>query len=154
MWGKEKERENGRFEEGQQADKSSSYTAAQPEMRTEPLMGSSAEHRSGTVIGSSVVLNGEMSAAEDILVQGQVEGKVNLKNNTFTVGKEGKVKATIDAKKIDVQGRVDGDMNSSDLVMIHETGRATGNIVANRVVLKDGCRFRGSIEMDMEDAKA
>lgn len=102
-------------------------------------------------IGSTVVIKGEVSAEEDLLVQGTVEGAVNIKNNTLKVGREGTVNATIDAKAVHVEGRVDGDMDSSELVMIHETGRMTGNIKANRIVLKDGCRFRGHIEMDMEE---
>ncbi len=104
-------------------------------------------------IGSTVVIRGELSAEEDLLVQGTIEGSVNVKNNTLKVGRDGTVNATIDAKTVHVEGRVDGDMESSELVMIHDTGRMTGNIKANRIVLKDGCRFRGHIEMDMEEKK-
>lgn len=104
-------------------------------------------------IGATVVIRGEVSAEENLLVQGVVEGSVNIKNNTLKVGCDGTVNATIDAKTVHVEGRVDGDMESSELVMIHDTGRMTGNIKANRIVLKDGCRFRGHIEMDMEEKK-
>jgi cytoskeletal protein CcmA (bactofilin family) len=100
-----------------------------------------------------VVIRGEISAEENLLVQGTVEGSINIKNNTLKVGREGTVNATIDAKTVHVEGRVDGDMESSELVMIHDTGRMTGNIKANRIVLKDGCRFRGHIEMDMEEKR-
>lgn len=104
-------------------------------------------------IGSTVVIKGEVSAAEDLLVQGTVEGSVHIKNNQLKVGKDGSVSATIEARTVHVEGRVDGDMDSSELVMIHESGRMTGNIKANRIVLKDGCRFRGHIEMDMDGGK-
>ena len=104
-------------------------------------------------IGSTVVIKGEVTAAEDLLVEGSIEGSVHIKNNKLKVGKNGSVSATIEAKTVHVEGRVDGDMDSSELVTIHESGRMTGNIKANRIVLKDGCRFRGHIEMDMDDSK-
>ena len=104
-------------------------------------------------IGSTVVIKGEISASEDLLVQGTVEGSIHIKDNMLNVCKECTVNASIEAKTVHVEGRVDGDMDSSELVMIHESGRMTGNIKANRIVLKDGCRFRGHIEMDMNDDK-
>lgn len=140
MWGKnEKEQELEVAKEMKESKSESSSYLGKPEEQA--------------YIGSTVVIKGEVTAAEDLLVQGTIEGSVNIKNNKLKVGKEGTVNATIDAKTVHVEGHVDGDMESSELVMIHESGRMTGNIKANRIVLKDGCRFRGHIEMDMDEKK-
>ncbi len=139
MWGKnDKDQDREVVAEMSESKKTGSYLDSKDEQ---------------AFIGSTVVIRGEVSAEENLLVQGTIEGSVNIKNNTLKVGREGTVNATIDAKTVHVEGRVDGDMESSELVMIHDTGRMTGNIKANRIVLKDGCRFRGHIEMDMEEKK-
>jgi cytoskeletal protein CcmA (bactofilin family) len=143
MWGKnDKDKDNDQNREVVAEMSESKKTASYLDSKEEQAY-----------IGATVVIRGEISAEENLLVQGTVEGSINIKNNTLKVGREGTVNATIDAKTVHVEGRVDGDMESSELVMIHDTGRMTGNIKANRIVLKDGCRFRGHIEMDMEEKR-
>jgi cytoskeletal protein CcmA (bactofilin family) len=68
----------------------------------------------------------------------------------LTVGKEGQIKATIDARAIFVEGKVEGDLKGDEQIVIHSSGDVRGNIVAPRVTLEDGCKFKGSIDMDVE----
>ncbi|MBT3348511.1 MAG: polymer-forming cytoskeletal protein [Thiotrichales bacterium] len=105
-----------------------------------------------TFIGPSVTIKGEINSSDDILVEGKIEGSINLEKNKLVVGKSGVIDASLTAKEVKIEGKVDGDITSSDLVMIDQSGRATGTIKAKRVVLKDGCRFKGTIDMDMDSS--
>lgn len=98
-------------------------------------------------IGPSIVVRGDITGDEDLLIHGRVEGSLELPKNDLTVGPDGKVKADLKALKIEVQGEVTGDLNGTDRVVIRRSGTVEGNIVAPRVVLEDGCRFKGSIDM-------
>jgi cytoskeletal protein CcmA (bactofilin family) len=98
-------------------------------------------------IGPSISIRGDISGEEDLLVQGSVEGSISLAKNDIVVGAEGKVKANLRALNITVDGVVTGDLNASERILIKKTGKVEGNIAAPRVVLEDGCRFKGSVEM-------
>ena len=100
------------------------------------------------VIGTSLVLRGDVTGENDLLIQGQVEGKVVLKKNSVTVGKNGRVKADIYGKVIRVEGRVQGNLYGDDKVIINKSGDVRGNLSAPRVTLEDGARFKGSIDME------
>lgn len=104
---------------------------------------------SGTpgTIGKSVVIKGELSASEDLTIEGQVEGKVELKNNTLTIGANGKIKASVFAKAVIVQGEVTGNINASEKIDIRDAGSVDGDLASPRVAIADGAHFRGSIDM-------
>ncbi|WP_054113000.1 bactofilin family protein [Marinagarivorans algicola] len=108
------------------------------------------ENRPSAVIGSKITFKGELSGDEDLLIQGIVEGTVSLKGNQLTVGKLGKVKANLSAKNIIVDGNVEGDLIAEDHIAINASSVVKGNIVAERVTLEDGAKFRGSIDMDTD----
>lgn len=99
-------------------------------------------------IGASILFKGELSGDEDFVIQGRVEGRINLDNNNLTVGKEGRIRADIVARVITVEGELVGDMFGTEKVIIRATGRVKGNIISPRVTLEDGAKFKGSIEMD------
>lgn len=113
-----------------------------------------ATRSSSSAIGSSLNVRGDISGYEDLVIHGQLEGAVNLQKNNITIGPDGKVKATLNAVKITVEGQVTGDLSGSERVVIKNSGTVEGNITAPRVVLEDGCRFKGSVEMNFEDQKA
>ena len=92
-----------------------------------------------------------MTGDEDLVVQGRIEGSISLKKNLVTVGKDGRVNATVSAQIIKVEGTVDGELRGREQVMVTRTGSVNGNIVAPRVTLEDGCRFKGSIDMEGAD---
>lgn len=103
------------------------------------------------VVGSKITFKGELSGDEDLLIQGYVEGTITLKGNQLTIGRLGKVKANISAKSIIVDGHVEGDMVAEEHIAINAQSLVKGNISAERVTLEDGAKFRGSIDMDLED---
>lgn len=107
----------------------------------------------GATVGQSVRIQGDISGEEDLTVQGIVEGSISLKNHLVTVGKEGRVNATVDAKVIRIEGTVDGDLHGNEQIIVAASGNVRGNISAPRVTLEDGCRFKGSIDMDGAESR-
>ena len=104
---------------------------------------------SGTaVIGRSIQINGDLRGDEDLRIEGDVSGTVELRNSALTIGKEGKVKAGVYAKSIAVDGETNGDLYATERVAIHVNARVHGNITAPRVSIEEGAHFKGSIEMD------
>ncbi|MGV6826190.1 MAG: bactofilin family protein [bacterium] len=101
-----------------------------------------------TTIGQSIKIRGEVAGAEDLIIQGQVEGTINLKSNSLTVGEKGNITATTLAQRVTVKGNVEGDIMATDKITISQTGSVVGNLTAPRVILEDGSRFKGSIDMD------
>jgi cytoskeletal protein CcmA (bactofilin family) len=98
-------------------------------------------------IGKSVVIKGELSGSEDLTIEGQVEGKIELKDNVLTIGSNGKIKASVFAKALIVLGEVTGNVTASDKVEIRDGGSVDGDIVAPRVAIAEGAHFRGSVDM-------
>lgn len=101
------------------------------------------------ILGPSITVHGELSGSEDLTIQGIVEGAVHLKNHCLTVGQKGQIQANIYAKDIKVDGEVNGDLTATDQVCVRKTGVVNGNIQAKRVVMEDGCQFKGRIDMDV-----
>ena len=110
--------------------------------------------RSTAMIGESIKIQGTITGAENLVIEGTVEGSVNLPDNDLTVGESGQVKADLNAKNVIVNGQVVGDIRGSEKVIISQTGRVKGNIVAPRVTLEDGAKFKGSIDMDPSETEA
>ena len=100
------------------------------------------------VIGSSIQINGDLRGDEDLRIEGNVTGTVELKNSVLTIGKEGKVTAGVYAKSIAVDGETKGDLYATERVSVHVNARVQGNIIAPRVSIEEGAHFKGSIEMD------
>jgi len=99
-------------------------------------------------IGQSIQIKGELTGNEDHTLEGKVDGKIFLKDHNLTVGSNGRITADIHAKNVTVIGEVMGNITADDKVEVAETGSMKGDIVAPRVVLADGAKFRGSIDMD------
>ncbi|MEM6582626.1 MAG: polymer-forming cytoskeletal protein [Pseudomonadota bacterium] len=104
------------------------------------------------MIGPSIKITGEISGDEDLLIQGKVEGTVNLKSNEVVVGESGQVAADILGKNVKVDGKVTGDITGTESVVISKQGNVRGNIAAPRVLLEDGAVFNGSIDMNPAEA--
>ena len=100
------------------------------------------------VIGRSIQINGDLRGDEDLRIEGDVSGTVELKNSALTIGKEGKVKAGVYAKSIAVDGETKGDLCATECVSVHANARVQGNIIAPRVSIVEGAHFKGSIDMD------
>ena len=98
-------------------------------------------------IGKSVVIKGELSGSEDLTIEGQVEGKIELRQNVLTIGPNGRIKAQVSAKIVIVQGEVQGNISATERVDIRDNGSVDGDLSSPRVAIADGAHFRGSIDM-------
>ena len=99
-------------------------------------------------IGKSLHVKGELSGNEDLAIEGKVEGKIALSGYNVTIGETGRVAAELHAKSVVIAGLVHGNVVAGDRVEVAATGTMMGDIRSPRVVLVDGCRFKGSIDMD------
>ena len=98
-------------------------------------------------IGRSITIRGDVTGDEDLYIQGRIEGTVDLKQNSVTVGPEGRVKANLSGRTVTIEGEVDGDVRGQEQVALRSSSTVNGDIVAPRVVLEDGATFLGSIDM-------
>ena len=101
-------------------------------------------------IGQSIQIKGELTGNEDLAIEGKVEGKILLKDHNLTVGPNARITADIHAKNVTVVGEVVGNITADDKVEVAETGSMKGDIMSPRVVLADGARFKGSIDMEVK----
>jgi cytoskeletal protein CcmA (bactofilin family) len=113
-----------------------------------------AENVTSTIIGESILINGNLSGDEDLTVLGRVEGQINL-TKTLNIEESGIVKANISVRNAIISGVMVGNIVASDSVEITEVGRMVGDIKAPRVIIVDGARYRGTIDMgDLEAPRA
>ncbi len=104
-----------------------------------------------TIIGESILINGNLNGDEDLTVRGRVEGTVTL-TKTLVVEPTGVVKAEVQVKNCVIAGAVVGNVTASESVEITKEGRMVGDIAAPRVIIVDGASFRGRIDMGSFDA--
>lgn len=98
-------------------------------------------------IGKSVMVKGELSGSEDLYLDGEVEGSIELRDHNLTVGPNGRVRANINAKEVIIQGKVDGSISGSERVELRKSGVLVGDIVTQRIVIEDGAYFKGGIDI-------
>ena len=111
------------------------------------IMSDTYESKSGpvSVLGPTLLIKGELSADEDILLRGRVEGSIRH-SSKLTIGQEGSVQGDIKAKCIIVDGRVEGDLHATASITINSTAKVEGNMSAPTISLIEGARIKGSIE--------
>ena len=105
------------------------------------------ERTTVTTIGESIVIKGELSGDVDLVIDGQVEGKISLNRNVLTVGEHGKVKATVVAKTVVVAGNIRSNIIAAEKVGIRDACSMEGNICTPRLVIALGAYFRGGVDM-------
>jgi cytoskeletal protein CcmA (bactofilin family) len=108
---------------------------------------SSPSVRERATIGRSITIRGEVTGDEDLLIEGRVEGSVNLQQHAVTVGPAGDVRANIVARVVTVEGNVEGNLQAEEQVILRSTALVQGDIAAPRLVLEDGARFSGGVDM-------
>ena len=106
-----------------------------------------------SVLGPTLKFKGGLTANEDLLIQGQIEGTINH-SSSLTVGQDGKLKANVKAEYISVEGKVDGDLAGSKSVVVKEGADVKGNIYSPTVTLREGATFNGSIDMTGKEQPA
>ena len=100
-----------------------------------------------SVIGPTLVFKGELSADEDLVIEGTIEGTIAHHKKNLTIGKQGRVTANIHASSVIVEGELNGDIHGDGLVSIAKGATVTGNVYCDRLVLQDGACFNGRVEM-------
>lgn len=100
-----------------------------------------------SVIGPTLVIRGELSADEDLVIDGTIEGTIAHHKKNLTIGKQGRVTADIHASSVLVEGELNGDIHSDGLVSLAKGATVNGNVFCARLVMEDGARFNGKIDM-------
>ena len=98
-------------------------------------------------IGKSVTIKGELSGNEDIYVDGQLDGSIQLPGNSVTVGPNGRVKADITAKNLTVGGTLDGNVHASERTELRKTAVVNGDVQTRRIAIEEGAYFKGRLEI-------
>ena len=104
-----------------------------------------------TIIGPSIRIKGTLSGKEDLIIQGRVEGKIDLKKNNITVDKSGRITGDIYGKSITIEGEVEGNLFGNERIVLRQSGVVRGDMRAPAINLEDGAKFKGNIDMDSKD---
>jgi cytoskeletal protein CcmA (bactofilin family) len=99
-------------------------------------------------LGKTIQIKGDLTGNEDLTIEGKLEGKIFLKDHNLTIGENGNIEADVQAKGVVVIGKLVGNITAQDKVEVATTGSVRGDISAPRVMLAEGARFRGSIDME------
>ena len=114
----------------------------------EPPAPRAADSTARAVIGASLDLQGELSGEEDLLIEGRGQGRIQLPQHAVTIGAKGRVSAGVHARLITIEGEVDGNLVAEEMLVLKKSARVRGDLVAPRVVIEDGARFKGTIDME------
>ncbi len=107
-----------------------------------------------TIIGKAMVIRGQIRSREDLHVDGQVDGSLDVANCRLTVGTSGRVGAGATAREVDVLGSVNGDVEASKKITIRKGGRLVGDLRTPGIVIEDGAYFKGKIEIVNTEERA
>jgi cytoskeletal protein CcmA (bactofilin family) len=98
-------------------------------------------------IGKSVIIKGELSGSEDLYLDGEVEGNIDLHDHNLVIGPNGRVRANVQAKDVVIHGKVDGNVTGVDKVELKKSATLNGDINTQRIVIEDGAFFKGAIDI-------
>jgi cytoskeletal protein CcmA (bactofilin family) len=133
-------------------DKLPTQTPIQPPPQPSAQKYQSPSAKEHALIGSSIKIEGSLSGGEDLFVEGQINGKIELDQHNVTIGTNGRIKADIHGRSIIVMGEVKGDLYGSEQIILRKSSKVRGNLFAVRVSLEDGSDFKGSIDMTSKTA--
>jgi cytoskeletal protein CcmA (bactofilin family) len=119
-----------------------------PKMSTDALRPSATSSGATARLGASLHVKGEITGHEDLLVDGSVEGLIQLEDRKLTVGSTAKVTADVIAREVVVYGNVKGNLRAKDRIEIKKDGSVVGDLTTARIMIEDGAYFKGSIEID------
>lgn len=101
-------------------------------------------------IGKSVLIKGELSGSEDLYLDGEVEGSIELKQHSLTIGPHGRVKANVHAREVIVHGKVEGNVRGDDKVELKKSSVLLGDIATQRIAIEEGAFFKGGIDIQKD----
>jgi cytoskeletal protein CcmA (bactofilin family) len=105
-------------------------------------------------IGKSVLVKGELSGSEDLYLDGEVEGSIDLQEHSLTIGPHGRVRANVKARDVVVHGKVDGNIHGTERVELKRSAVLMGDISTQRIVIEDGAYFKGAIDIKKDGKPA
>jgi cytoskeletal protein CcmA (bactofilin family) len=100
-----------------------------------------------SLIGKNITITGDISATEDLVVEGRVTGKIELHESRLTVGEEGYAQSQITAREVVICGRVDGQIHASERVELRHTAQVAGDIISPRLVIHQDAVIKGSVDL-------
>lgn len=104
-------------------------------------------------IGKSVIIKGELSGSEDLYLDGEVEGSIELNAHNLVIGPNGRVHANVRARDVVIHGKVDGNVYGVERVELKKSGVLSGDIFTQRIVIEDGAFFKGGIDIKKDGGK-
>jgi cytoskeletal protein CcmA (bactofilin family) len=104
-------------------------------------------------IGKSVLVKGELSGSEDLYLDGEVEGSIELRDHSLVIGPNGRIRANISAREVVVHGRVEGNVNATERAELKKSCVLIGDVSTQRIVIEDGAFFKGSVDLK-KDSKS
>jgi cytoskeletal protein CcmA (bactofilin family) len=127
----------------------------QQTMSSMPVRNYDASSSSGgsATIGKAVMVKGQISSREDLVIDGEVEGTVEAHDHRVTVGPNGKVHAGVKAREIVVLGSINGNVEAAEKIDIRKDAKLVGDIKTTRIVIEDGAYFKGSIDITKNESK-
>lgn len=108
---------------------------------------------SGTAIGKAVSIVGDIISAEDLYVDGEVKGNLDVKGSRLTIGPNGKATSNVKAREVIIQGKVQGDVDATQKITIRREGSLVGNIRTAGIVIDDDAYFKGSIDIVRKESE-
>lgn len=145
---KAENQKNGQSAETREDDPSMNMKTE--ENKVQPAAAAAPVGREGlSVIGKTLFVKGEVEAAEDMLVEGRLEGSIKHTANQLVIGVSGVVNANIDAKNLVIEGTVEGNIVGSESVVIKDSADVRGNVYTSRISIADGAQFSGTVDMDL-----
>src|SRR5215831_8055506 len=132
-------------------NKNATQPASNPNMYT-PVKSSSAPIEQAS-IGRSLTIKGEISGGESLYIDGRIEGTINIPDHRVTVGRNGSVKADVNAREVVIMGKVHGNVICSDRLDIRSEGSVTGDVVVQRISVEDGAILKGSVQVQASNEK-
>ena len=150
MWKKEESKPQGVTEI------STAHSGAAPSGNSNsgPAANPPVSSRAAACISQGIRIKGEVSGKEDLFIDGNLEGKLDLSGASVTIGPNGNVKADIQAREIIVRGNVHGKLSGRDRVQLWNTGSVAGEVQTDRLSIEDGAVFRGRVEAGKPQGKS
>jgi cytoskeletal protein CcmA (bactofilin family) len=118
------------------------------------MRGNDSDGSRSASIGKSVLLKGQIFSREDLYVDGEVEGSIEMPDNKLTIGPNGRVQAGIKAREIVVLGTIHGNVEVTDKIDIRKDAKLLGDIRTVRITIEDGAFFKGSIDIVKPEVKS
>ena len=151
MWNRRKDKEDDAFRPA-----ATQPLAAPPANEGVPVSATPAAYdrtaRTTAMIGENVFITGQIFAKEDLIIDGQIDGTIELLENKLTIGKNGKVKAHVKAREVCIMGAVQGNVDATDKIELRRDAHLVGDIRAARIAIEDGALFKGSIDITRIEA--